>query len=442
MNVILIALDTLRADHLGIYGYKKPTSPFIDKFGKNAVVFENFFAPSIPTQPSYTTFFTGQFSLTHRIITHGGKEKINPESPWLPEILLKNDYLTCAVDNLAVMKNWFLRGYEFYINPSITIKYFQTVKAEDVTKRTIEWLEKYYKEKFLIFIHYWDPHTPYIPPENLIKLFYPENKNPFDKKDKRMDEFYKTPHGKSWSKTWLRKNGKLIRDPEYIESLYDAEIRYMDTHLGKLFSFFEKKNLFENSLIIIFSDHGEIMYHHPGFFDHHGLYDENIHCPLLIHLPGVKPKRIKYLVQHCDIAPTILEILKLSVPEKMEGKSLYKYITGENNKPLYSALYTQECTYQVKWAIRTERYKLIVSRRKYDIHRLPPIELYDLKKDPYEQKNIYGENKKIAEKLRNQLEKWIEKMLKKNKMKEDPLKKTIPPLGKNWKKFVSKFGYW
>jgi len=196
--------------------------------------------------------------------------------------MLENNYLTCAVDNLANMKPWFLKGYEFYMNPGIGKKYLQYVKAEDITQRALEWLGKYRKEKFFLFIHYWDPHTPYIPPDNLIPVFYPKEKNPFKQKDTRMKEFYKTPHGQIWGKTWLRKSGKLISDPDYVESLYNAEIRYMDGWLGRLFNFLEKKKMFEDTVIVLFSDHGEIMYHHPGFFDHHGLYEGNIHCPLII----------------------------------------------------------------------------------------------------------------------------------------------------------------
>ena len=98
--------------------------------------------------------------------------------------------------------------------------------------------------------------------------------------------------------------------------------------------------------------------------------------------------------------------------------------------------------YEEKWAIRTDEYKLILSRRKYDIHGLPPVELYDLKNDPMEQKNIAGERKDKVNELKEKLENWIETMLKKNNLKEDPLKKTTPPFGKNWRKFVNRYGYW
>jgi len=449
-NVIFIALDTLRADHLTCYGYKKQTSPNIESFSKNSIIFENFFAPGIPTQPSYTTFFSGCYPITHRVITHGGNDEINPKVPWSPYIFINKGFTTAAIDNLAVMKKWFLNGYEFYINPSLTLKskFFQMVKAKEVTERSIEWLKMYHnKNKFFLFIHYWDPHTPYIPPEKYIREFYPKNKNPFSKNNISMDEFYQTPHGQAWSKTWLKKDGKLIRDPEYVEALYDAEIKYMDMYLGKLFDFFAQKKLLENTIIVIFSDHGEIMYKHKGFFDHHGLYDDNIHCPLIIYLPGVKGRRIKNFVQHVDIVKTILEIFNFKKESGMEGKNFLDYITGKKKEENYEYIVSCECTYQAKWCIRDKRYKLIISRRKKDIHSLPPIELYNLENDPEEQKNIAFLHKDKVSEYKEKLEKWIDVKVKENNLKIDPLKKIVPPLGKNWTKFlweksISKKGYW
>ena len=121
MNVVLVALDTVRADHLGCYGYRFPTSPTLDAFAETAVRFETCRAPGIPTTPSYTTTFTGQYPITHGIVTHGGGRDIDGQRPWLPEILLKAGYTTCAVDNLFRMKSWFGRGYEFLIDPSLRI---------------------------------------------------------------------------------------------------------------------------------------------------------------------------------------------------------------------------------------------------------------------------------------------------------------------------------
>lgn len=123
MNVLAIAVDTLRADHVSCYGYRHKTTPFLDKYAKKRVGFENFYAPGIPTQPSYTTFYTGVHPIVHQIVTHGGKVDLDPKIPIFTEILQKANYLTCAVDNLWRMKPWFVRGYEFYVDPSVHQKY-------------------------------------------------------------------------------------------------------------------------------------------------------------------------------------------------------------------------------------------------------------------------------------------------------------------------------
>ena len=118
MNLVMIVIDTLRADHLGCYGYHRNTSPYMDDFAGDAVVCDTHISPAIPTHPAFTTLNTGQFSITHGIVAHSGRNLIPRSSPWLPLILHKNGYTTCAVDNLSQWQLDFHRGYEFYIDPT------------------------------------------------------------------------------------------------------------------------------------------------------------------------------------------------------------------------------------------------------------------------------------------------------------------------------------
>ncbi|MDQ1257441.1 MAG: hypothetical protein QG656_2046, partial [Candidatus Hydrogenedentes bacterium] len=157
VNVLLIAIDTLRADHLGCYGYHRATSPHIDALAAGGVVCERAFASAIPTHPSFATLYTGQYSITHGIVAHGGKRDVPRTAPWLPEILLRNGYTTCAIDNLAETRLGFSRGYEFYIDP--TNKRVLNIGADNrvINERAIPWLEQYAREKFFMLIHYWDP---------------------------------------------------------------------------------------------------------------------------------------------------------------------------------------------------------------------------------------------------------------------------------------------
>ena len=172
MNILLVALDTVRADHLGCYGYGRATSPTLDRLAGEGARFERFYAPAIPTMPSYTTTFTGQFSITHGIVAHGQEKPLDPARPWLPTLLMTAGYTTCAVDNLGTaMRPWFARGYEFYIDPTMRSGKTHSAPCEDINARALPWLRAHANERFFLFIHYWDAHTPYLPPERYRGLF-------------------------------------------------------------------------------------------------------------------------------------------------------------------------------------------------------------------------------------------------------------------------------
>jgi len=222
MNILLVAIDTLSARHMSCYGYGRKTTPFMDEYAKDAALFESLYCQAIPTQPSYTSVYTGQYVITHGIVSHGGKRALARNAPFLPAILGENGYTTCAVDNLYGHKEWLARGYEFYINPRLQGKYAQAVPCEQYNARAIPWLKSHAGEKFFLFVHYWDPHTPYIPPEKYRDLFY--EGNPCDPSNKSLEGLWQHPFGKAW-KQWFEQIKPGITDAEYIVSMYESEIR-------------------------------------------------------------------------------------------------------------------------------------------------------------------------------------------------------------------------
>lgn len=444
MNILFIAIDTLRADHLSYYGYKRKTSPFLDNLAERGALFKNFYAPGIPTQPSFTTVFTGLHAITHRVVGHGGKVELDDNLPYFTEQLQKKGYLTCAVDNLWKMKQYFNRGYEFYIDPSFRHQYMQKVTCDTQNSRAIPWIKEHKKDKFFLFVHYWDPHAPYTPPDNYLSTFY--QGNPFDPSNHSLDNFYKyCPYRESvenWFKLYIRKETKKVKitDASFLEASYDGEIRYVDDGIKKLVETLETEKLLEDTLIIIFSDHGESLTEHRIYYDHHGLYENNIHVPLIMVGPNIaKGKIIEQLVQHIDLAPTILEAASCVVPKIMEGKSLWPLILGRKEK-YYDKLITEESTRMCKWAILKNNYKLILSREQ-DIYGLPPRELYDLNKDPEEELNIAEDKREIADRLERELEDWVANSLKRNNQKIDPLKEqgAVLPFSKS---FMHPKKYW
>ena len=224
MNVLVIAIDTLRADHLGCYGYSRNTSPNIDALARQSVLFEQHVSPAIPTHPAFTTINTGQFSITHGIVAHGGRNDIPRSAPWLPLLLHQHGYTTCAVDNLSQWRLDFHRGYEFYIDPTQRRALSLNADNREINRRVLPWLEQHCKEQFFLFVHYWDPHTPYMPPRAYRSLFYQGDPN--DPSKRGLEGMEKHRLGKIWRETWFNQLGPDIRDAEYIVSLYDAEIKW------------------------------------------------------------------------------------------------------------------------------------------------------------------------------------------------------------------------
>lgn len=434
MNILLIVIDTLRADHLGCYGYPRTTTPQIDALAAQGTLFEQFIAPGIPTQPSFTSLYTGVHPMTHRIVTHAGQMALSNGLPVLPELLARAGYTTCAVDNLYQMKPWFARGYEFYIDPSLRHTYPLSVTCDELNARAIPWLHAHKGEKFFLLVHYWDPHTPYLPPRQYRELFY--TGNPFDPDNSSLLPLRRQFFGEMWQ-GWFNLFGSNLTDAEFIVALYDAEIRYVDDGVGALLAALDASGMTEQTVVIVAADHGECLGQHDIFFDHHGLYEDNIRCPLIVRWPGVVPagRRIRTIAQHLDLAPTLLDIAGVPIPSHVEGRSLLPLMTGATDRPYYDRVITEECTWQAKWGLRTETHKFILSREP-DLHGMPMRELYDLRTDPGECQNLADEQPGLAAQFEQELESWIAEWVSALGYADDPIREQGITLGKKWQEWL------
>lgn len=420
-NIVVLAVDTLRADHLGAYGYAKPTSPNIDAFASQGVLAEWMLCPVIPTFPSFTTFYTGQLPLTHGILAHGGDARLDRDAPHLVPLLLGEGYTTCAVDNLMRERLWFGRGYEFYIDPGLRRTLSLTVTCEELNARAIPWLRQHREEPFFLFIHYWDPHSPYVPPERYTAMFY-EGGNPTDPDNHSLDGMWEHPNGLIARDSWLRSPDGLITDANYVAALYDAEIRYLDDAIGQILNELEDLGLADETLVVLMADHGESMTEHGIYFDHFGLYDTVIHVPFIARWPGQLPagRRIPAMLQISDITPTLLEALDITRPHAMEGRSFWPLLTGASEEGGHEEVISVEATWQAKWALRTRRYKFILDREPPQDGE-PQHELYDLEADPGETTNLITERPDVAAEMEARLEGWIARKLHELGREEDPL---------------------
>ncbi len=428
----MIFVDCLRADHLGCYGYPRPTSPNLDAFARDAALFESFYASAIPTQPSFTTSYTGQHAVTHGIVAHKGDRELRPDAPWLPSLLRAAGRTTAGFCCLPRYKHWFLRDFEFVVDSTSRYQDYGYT-SEVLNSRAIPWLERHADEPFFMSVHYWDPHTPYLPPEQY-RVFY--EGDPTDPALPNTLEPLERQYFSVMWKKWFSKLPKGLRDAEYLSALYDGEVLHADAGVGALLSALEATGRADDTLVLVTSDHGELFYRHDIFCDHHGLYDGNLHCPLLLRWPGAEAngRRLAPFASHEDLAPTLLRAAGLEVPEAMDGIDLTPLLRGQNLETR-DAVVSLECTWQSKWSIRTREAKLIVSRRP-DFHGRPRRELYDLREDPNELRDLAEERPAQADELEARLDRWIAEAMERNGLTTDPLLEQDFTLGKQWEKWL------
>jgi len=404
MKVMLLVIDTLRADHLGCYGYRRNTSPCIDEIASEGVLFEHAYPTDVPTQPSFTSMFTGMRGIETGIVSHSSTESLPEEIPYFPEILSQKGIVTAAVSTLYMMRRWFARGFRYYMNPVAGVRRrLQQVDAEEINSFAFQWLRENYKKDFFMFIHYWDPHSIYRPPEKYRRLFYKGDE--CDPENHSLDALREQPVW-PFTKRHLDAIKEGITDIEYVIAQYDGEIRYADDNIRNLVNMLEDLGIYDETALIITSDHGESLGEHEFYFDHCEVYETTIHVPLIIRYPPMTPsgKRFKGLVQSTiSIMPTVLSLFGIKYQRRMEGKNLIDLANGEE-KP-FEEIYVNQGLWTAKRAVRTEKWKLI---RTYDqgFWETPEIELYDMENDPCETRNLASEMREKADNLELRMERW------------------------------------
>ncbi|UOQ86929.1 sulfatase [Gracilibacillus salinarum] len=432
MKIIMISLDSLRANRLGCYGYPKPTSPYLDKIARDGVLFENAFAADIPTESAHTAIFTGKTGIKNGIVSHGSHLTNLPKSTaWLPTILRSSGLTTAAVDNLYQLKEWFARGYRYYIN---SVGDERWIDGKTVNGYAKDWLTDHKDEDFFLFLHYWDPHTPYLPPKENIELFYDQNNDPYDPGNQSMEAAYNHLAYPFFKQHHFDLIGP-VTDTEYVNALYDAEVRYLDQRLQELDEHLEHLGIKEETFLIIFGDHGESLTEHDIYWDHCGLYDTTVQVPLIMRWPGYIPEeqRIKGMVQQVDLFPTIMDALNIDHDRTIDGKGLWPSIRGEENGTT-DTVYLSECAWQAARGIRTEKYKFI---KNYDsgLFTRPPKELYDIENDPLETNNLADAQADLAGEFEETLDQWIQDMLAGEK---DPMITQLEVEGLPFKKRIER----
>ncbi len=391
-NILLITLDTTRPDRIGAYGYSAALTPELDRLARAGVLFKNAYSPVPLTLPAHASILTGTIPLFHGV-RNNGKYLLVPQAITLAEILKPLGYTTAAFVSSFILDSRFGldQGFDIYsdrMDEPGKIKNLESErKAASVYEDFARWFDDYQGDRFLAWVHFFDPHAPYDPPE------------PF-------------------------RSDPRLPDP------YDGEIAYMDLFVGKIIRHLESRELLQSTLVILAGDHGEAFGEHKENGHTIFCYEENIRVPLIFFGPGAWPEgtSISDRVNLIDILPTVLDFLKVKTPTIVQGRSLIPLVQGRHlpeREDYFESLYSQEVMGCAPLqGVLAGNFKFI---------RLPKPELYDLANDNGEKYNLADarpEKTRMMAALLDSVErKWSEKNREVSRILSREEKKKLESLG-------------
>lgn len=402
-NILLLAIDSLRADHMSCYGYPRLTTPHLDEFALEGALFEQTFSAHIPTTSAYASMLTGRDCFGTEVVALRHKGGLKREIRTLAEILKEEGYNTTCV---GFTGNPASRGFDTYLDYSAWGSWAEgrSLKAENLNEVTQPELDRLAGagKPFFLMLRHMDPHAPYLPPAPFERMFY--HGNELDPANRSMEPVMAFRPFADFFKSWMPPG---IADKDYIIAQYDGAVAYMDACIRSLFEQLEKLGILDDTIVVINGDHGETLYEHDCWFDHHGLYECNLAVPLIIRYPEAIPAgiRVAGYNQHKDLVPTLLELARIDPKDTFDGRSLLPLVAGEQAGGDLE-FYITECTWMRKHGWRTPEWKLIVALEP-DFHFKPEVELYNLIRDPDEEHNVAQEQPEVVEFLRGRMERFI-----------------------------------
>jgi arylsulfatase A-like enzyme len=435
-NILVITLDTVRADHLSLYGYERPTTPNLEQFARECVRYTNAFSASDVTLSTHASLFTGLYAIRHGAHYQrgfSGGKPLSKEHVTLAEILADRGYQTAAVvANPGFLSDGFGLGQGFgYYDQRVPTPFlgrtnreysFRAVirrmlmrfsvprhydqiarRAGEINDSAFEQLDRL-KQKdrpFFLFINYMDAHWPYIPPE------------PFHTKYPGIDESFGLEQYFRLLDSVVHEGGRVSeRQRRHLLSQYDGAITYLDAELGKLFTKLREMQLMDNTVVVITADHGEA-FGERNLMEHGiSVYQNQVHVPWLIRYPGDSAERaprgsvIEDPISSVDLLPTIAEFLGMPPLKNLDGISLL-HAPGRE-RILYSESYPRGSLLKEARFQRTER-SAVHGQWKLITSTAGKHELYDIGSDAAEAHNLYQEQETVSRQLSQQLRTWVQK---------------------------------
>jgi arylsulfatase A-like enzyme len=389
--IIIIDIDTLRADHLGCYGYHRDTSPAIDAFAQESVLFERAFSQAPNTPPSQTSILSGLYPSSHGMIED--EDRVPEEVVTLAEALSSHGFVTAGFHDGGYMSATFNidQGFDRYESS-------QGKGLANSGPKIMRWISEHAEDNFLLLIHTYDTHTPYAPPEEYRGLFLdglaPPNPG-FEPTTDVMEAIRLS--------VWTDEPRKLEdNDLEYARALYDAGIRYVDTWVGGFLQRVRELGLDQRATIVFISDHGEEFQEH-GSVLHEKLYSTVTRIPFMIRLPGGSPAhRVTEVVETIDLMPTLLDLVGAPHPEKLQGSSLAPLLAG--GPQTEGMAFGESPFFGHRRFAATGSHQLLLTKRNGE------TELYDFVDDPRQQTDIASTEPGMTQRLTSEIMEWEERV--------------------------------
>ncbi|MGB3562196.1 MAG: sulfatase [Thermoanaerobaculia bacterium] len=395
-GVVLIVVDTLRADHLGVYGYSRDTSSQLERWAEEGMVFERAMSTSPWTLPTFGSILTGRLPTGHGVGYRGAGE-VRPKStrldqtiPTLAEELQQAGFATAAIINNPWLKPRFGldRGFDTYDYQAASNK--RRRRADKIVDLATSWIDDHRDQPFFLLVHLFDPHMTYDPPPAVRGRFT----GPFE------DRFSLPVFAPQKIRARASEVGEEERS--FITAAYDEEIAFVDQELNRFFEGLVERGLFQQLLVILTADHGEELWDHESFEHGHTVYQELLHVPLVVWGPAVESGREALPVSVIDIPPTVLEAVGVSGESNPLSRSLWSRLTRRDRlepRPLVAegVLYGSERKTIIEWPRKLE---LDVASES--------IRLFDLESDPGERTDLSPSEMAAARRLEERLRSILE----------------------------------
>jgi arylsulfatase A-like enzyme len=364
--LIWISQDTVRADHLSAYGYARKTSPTLERLAADSVLFENGVSAASWTLPSLTAQMTSRLPSRHgATLQNVGRDT---SKPTIFEVLAGQGFSVFGVTG-----NHFVSA-AFSLAQGFDALWYTPLRADDVNRLTLSALKEWEGGDLALFVHYMDPHFGYNPPSPFDRMFIDPG---YEGTQKGYDFGHLTPKSDP-------------ADIEQVKALYDGEIAFTDQEIGKLLSALQHEAPGDEVVLVYSADHGDEFLDHGNWGHGRQLYQELLHVPFVVRVPGCRPRRVSELVSLVDLAPTVLDAFGIPLPPSFEGKTLAAVVKGGSvvERPLMSETeLTRDGTQRLSIRDGRIKYLLAVPRRPEAV-RVLDEEMYDLSTDPTEHKNL------------------------------------------------------